>query len=57
MKRIAQIAILLAVSAAPAFAGTPPPVVTPEPASIALIAAGLAAVGAGAMWRSRRNKK
>ena len=56
MKRFAQVAILLVVTAAPAFAGTPP-VVTPEPASVALIAAGLAAVGAGAMWRARRNKK
>lgn len=56
MKRIAQIAILLTVTAAPAFAAGPPTVV-PEPSTIALSAAGLLALGATAMWRSRRNKK
>lgn len=55
MKRFAQIAVLLAVTAAPAFASVN--VVVPEPSTIALSAAGLLALGATAMWRSRRNKK
>ncbi|MEP6780950.1 MAG: PEP-CTERM sorting domain-containing protein [Gemmatimonadaceae bacterium] len=55
MKRFTQIAILLTVTAAPAFAAGP--TVVPEPSTIALSAAGLLALGATAMWRSRRNKK
>ncbi|MEP6763009.1 MAG: PEP-CTERM sorting domain-containing protein [Gemmatimonadaceae bacterium] len=57
MKRFAQIAILLAVTAAPAFASVSPTAVVPEPSTIALSAAGLVALGATAMWRKRRNKK
>jgi hypothetical protein len=48
---------MLAISAAPAWAGVNPPrVVTPEPASVALMGAGLAALGFVAWRRGKRNK-
>jgi|GEM_PF-3328211 len=57
MRRILTAVSLLAVSAAPAWAGRNPPVtVTPEPASVALMGAGLAALGFVAWRRGKRNK-
>jgi hypothetical protein len=53
MKRVGQALVLLIVVAAPAYAaGTP--IVTPEPATIGLVATGIGAVGAFALWRKRR---
>jgi hypothetical protein len=53
MKRLTQALVLLAVAATPAYAGIPV-TATPEPASIALLATGIAAIGGGVWWRSRR---
>jgi hypothetical protein len=52
MKRVGQALVLLIVVAAPAYAGGV--VVTPEPATIGLVATGIGAVGAFALWRKRR---
>ena len=54
MRRILSVVSLLAVASTNAWAGLPPTIVTPEPATIALMGGGLALVGALA-WR--RNKK
>jgi hypothetical protein len=54
MNRITQAAVLLAVVALPAYAGTPSPIVTPEPATLALVVTGLGAIGVGAWWKRRR---
>jgi len=53
MKKIAQALALLVVAATPAYAGSV--VVTPEPATITLVAAGAAVVGVAA-WVRRRKK-
>ena len=53
MKHIIQAAVLLAVAATPAFAGSPV-AVAPEPATLALIATGLGAIGVGAWWKRRK---
>jgi hypothetical protein len=52
MKLVGQALVLLVVVAVPAFAGGV--VVTPEPATIGLVATGIGAVGAFALWRKRR---
>jgi hypothetical protein len=52
MKLVGQALVLLVVVAVPAFAGGV--VVTPEPATIGLVATGVGAVGAFAWWRKRR---
>jgi hypothetical protein len=54
MKRATQILALLAAAAAPAYAGGPPVITTPEPMSLALVATGIAALGAGAWYRNRK---
>jgi hypothetical protein len=57
MRKVLTALSMLAVSAAPAWAGVNPPrVVTPEPASVALMGAGLAALGFVAWRRGKRNK-
>ncbi|MGE5731230.1 MAG: PEP-CTERM sorting domain-containing protein [Gemmatimonas sp.] len=53
MKRVGQALFLLIVVAIPAYAGVPVQV-TPEPATIGLVATGVGAVGAIAWWRKRR---
>ena len=52
MKHIGRAFVLLVVIAVPAFAGAV--VVTPEPATLGLVATGVGAVGAIAWWRKRR---
>jgi hypothetical protein len=56
MKRALQLLGLVAIAASPAFAGIPvPPVTTtPEPMSLALVATGAVALGAGAWYRNRK---
>jgi hypothetical protein len=54
MKNIARALALLVVSAAPAYAGSTVQV-TPEPATITLVATGAAVVGVAA-WIRRRKK-
>jgi hypothetical protein len=56
MKRLAQTMVLLVVAAVPAYAlgGTPGPVVTPEPATIGLVATGAGVLGIAAWLRNRR---
>jgi hypothetical protein len=53
MNRITQALILLVVVAVPAYAGTSA-IVTPEPATLALVGTGLGAIGVGAWWKRRR---
>ena len=53
MKHIIQAAVLLALTAVPAFAGAPVSV-TPEPATLALVVTGLGAIGVGAWWKRRK---
>ena len=52
MKHVIHAAVLLAVAATPAFAGTV--AVAPEPATLALVVTGLGAIGVGAWWKRRR---
>lgn len=54
MKRVGQALFLLIAVAVPAYAGGIPVQVTPEPATIGLVATGVGAVGAFAWWRNRR---
>ena len=54
MRKVLSALSLLAVTAAPALAGSI--TVTPEPASVALMGAGLAALGFVAWRRGKRNK-
>jgi hypothetical protein len=54
MKRVGQAIVLLIVAAVPAYAGGIPVQVTPEPATIGLVATGISAVGAIALWRNRK---
>lgn len=54
MKRVGQALVLLIVAAVPAYAGVGSVVVTPEPATIGLVATGITAVGAFALWRNRK---
>ena len=55
MKRVSQAVCLLIVVAVPAFAGgTPPVVVTQEPATMGLVATGIAVIGGLTWWRKRR---
>ena len=56
MKRVGQAVFLLIVVAAPAYAGgqQPPVVVTPEPATMGLVATGIAVIGGLTWWRKRR---
>jgi len=54
MKRLAQSMVLLIVAAVPAYAGIPPQTVTPEPATIGLVATGAGVLGVMAWIRSRR---
>jgi hypothetical protein len=58
MKRLASLLTLLTVVASPLYArgALPPRVVTPEPATLGLLAAGLGALGVGAWMRSRRGR-
>ena len=56
MKRLAPALVMLIVVSSPLYAGTTPGIVTPEPATVALMAAGLGALGVGAWWRSRRGR-
>jgi len=51
-----MVLLMCAASALHAGQGVPPVTVTPEPATIGLMAAGLGMLGAGAWWRSRRGK-
>jgi hypothetical protein len=53
MKCVGQALVLLIAAAAPAYAAGSP-VVTPEPATIGLVATGIGAIGAFALWRKRR---
>jgi len=53
MKHVFHAAVLLAVAATPALAGTAV-AVTPEPATLALVVTGLGAIGVGAWWKRRR---
>jgi hypothetical protein len=54
MKRLAQSLVLLVIAAVPAYAGVPPQTVTPEPATIGLVATGAGVLGLAAWFRSRR---
>ena len=51
MKRVGQALFLLVAVATPAFAGV---VVTPEPATMGLVATGIAVLGGVAWFRRRR---
>ena len=53
MKRIGHALFLLAIAAVPAYAGGTP-TVTPEPATIGLVATGVGALGLAAWIRRRR---
>ena len=53
MNHVIKAAVLLAIAATPAFAGTVV-AVTPEPATLALVVTGLGAIGVGAWWKRRR---
>jgi hypothetical protein len=52
MKRLGHALFLLAIAAVPAYAGTA--TVTPEPATIGLVATGIGALGITAWIRRRR---
>ena len=54
MKRVAQSMVLLVIAAVPAYAGVPI-AVTPEPATIGLVATGVGVIGLAA-WLRRRDK-
>lgn len=58
MRTLLSAAALLVVSAAPAWAGVTklPSTTVPEPATVALMGAGLAAVGFVAWRRGKRSK-
>lgn len=53
MKHVVQALVLLVVAAMPAHAGLAQSPV-PEPATLGLVATGLAVVGGAAWWRRRR---
>ena len=53
MKRLAQSMVLLVIAAAPAYAGGTV-AVTPEPATIGLVATGAGVLGIAAWIRGRR---
>jgi hypothetical protein len=53
MKRVVQALVLLTVVAAPAYAGAQA-ILTPEPATIGLVATGIGALGLAAWIKSRR---
>jgi hypothetical protein len=52
MKRLGQVAMLLLLAAVPAYAGGN--IVTPEPATIGLVATGAGVLGLAAWLRNRR---
>lgn len=53
MKHVVQALVLLAVVAVPAYAGVQA-ILTPEPATIALVATGIGALGLAAWIKGRR---
>jgi hypothetical protein len=55
MKHVGQALVLLIIAAVPAYAGGVPVQVTPEPATIGLVATGISAIGAIALWRNRKH--
>jgi hypothetical protein len=54
MKRLAQSLVLLVIAAVPAYAGVGGATVTPEPATIGLVATGAGVLGLTAWLRNRR---
>ena len=54
MKHVGQALVLLIIAAVPVYAGGVPVQVTPEPATIGLVATGISAIGAIALWRNRK---
>ncbi len=53
MRHAAQALVLLVIVAVPAYAGAQS-TLTPEPATIGLVATGVAFLGGVAWWRSRK---